>query len=79
MLLIVSEEILSAHLLNFLIKLLETLYDNFLGWTDMHIIRDYRFDHFKHSYALLESENEQMKKLRITVCLYSCETFLHVL
>lgn len=58
MLQIQSEEILSAHLLDFLIRLLETLYDVFLGRTDMHIIGDYRFDHFRPSYILLVSENK---------------------
>ena len=79
--LIVSEEMLSAHRIFFFIfiKLLEILYDDFLGWTDVHIIRDYGCDHFKHSYTLLESENEQLKKLRITICLYSCKTTLHEL
>ena len=38
MLLIQSEKILSANLLNVLIRFLESLYDVFLGWIDMHII-----------------------------------------
>ena len=58
MLIIESEEILSAHFLNYLIRLLETLYDVFLGRTDMHIIGDYRFDHLRPSYILLVSENK---------------------
>ena len=62
MLFIESEEILSLHLLNFLFKLLETLYNDFLGWIDVHIIRYYRYGHLRLSYTLLESENKQIKK-----------------
>ena len=67
MLLIESEEILSAHLLNYLIRLLETLYDVFLGWPDMHIIGDHGFDHFRHSYIFLESESKNIKSQKYHV------------
>ena len=62
MLLIQSEEFLSEHLLNLLIRMLETLYDVFLGWIDIRIIGDNIYDHFRHNYTRLESENQQMKK-----------------